>query len=95
MLECIPTADMTADIMTKALDRVKHIKFSISLSFSPPTGLRGGVEGVIPVEGNRANVATTAELYAAPAAEHSTECCTNKNKNAPEEWCIHAKRIKS
>ena len=58
-------------------------------------GVVCGVEGVIPVEGNRANVATTAELYAAPAAEHSTECCTNKNKNAPEEWCIHAKRIKS
>ncbi|KAI7958937.1 hypothetical protein MJO28_002728 [Puccinia striiformis f. sp. tritici] len=41
VLEHIPTADMTADIMTKALDRVKHIKFSNSLSLSPPTGLRG------------------------------------------------------
>ena len=48
------------------------------------------VEGVIPVEGNMANVATTAEFY----AERTAQCCTNKNKNAPEEWCIHAKRIK-
>ncbi|KAI9615726.1 hypothetical protein KEM48_005499 [Puccinia striiformis f. sp. tritici PST-130] len=48
------------------------------------------VEGVIPVEGSMANVATTAELY----AERTAQCCTNKNKNAPEEWCIHAKRLK-
>ncbi|KNF02185.1 hypothetical protein PSTG_04682 [Puccinia striiformis f. sp. tritici PST-78] len=49
---------------------------------------------VIPVEGNMANVATNAELYAEPAAERTAQYCTNKNKNAPEEWCIHAKRVK-
>jgi len=59
-LEYIPTAEMTADIMTKALDRVKHIKFSINLRLLPPTGLRGGVEGVIPVEGNSAHESHTA-----------------------------------
>ena len=58
-LEYIPTAEMTADIMTKALDRVKHIKFSINLRLLPPTGLRGGVEGIIPVEGSSAHESHT------------------------------------
>ncbi|KAI7954203.1 hypothetical protein MJO28_006750 [Puccinia striiformis f. sp. tritici] len=52
------------------------------------------VEGVIPVEGNMAKVATNAELHAEPAAEHNAEYCTNKNKNAPEDWCIPLKKRK-
>ena len=43
---------MIADIMTKALDRNKHVKLSIDLRLLPPTGLRGGVGSVIPVEGH-------------------------------------------
>ena len=89
VLEYIPTADMKANIMTKALDRIKHIKFSISLRFLTSTGLRGGVEGVIPVEENRDNMSTNAETM---APQHVVSECKNKNKNAPEDWSIPVKR---
>lgn len=93
VLEYIPTANMTADIMTKALDRVKHIKFSISLSLSPPTGLRGGVEGVIPVEGNTSSNCISGDVPAATPAEHGVSE-SNKRSNAPENWSIPFKKKK-
>jgi hypothetical protein len=64
--------------MTKALDRVKHIKFCISLRSITPTGLRGGVEVIVPVEGNITISALSAEMCtnvaasATNAENHST-----------------------
>ena len=72
-LEYIPTADMNADIMTKALDRNKHVKFSIDLRLLPPTGLRGGVEDVIPVEGNISSLVSITHDYKSKDVNHEKE----------------------
>ncbi|KAI8443972.1 hypothetical protein BY996DRAFT_6599467 [Phakopsora pachyrhizi] len=63
--------------MTKALDIVKHIKFSISLNLLPSTGFRGGVEGLISEEGKKISEAlieeSTAEDLTRQSAKWSLE----------------------